>query len=185
MNTLSPPTNLQHHWSKLVDTDESTHALISVQVLLISDFHEGIQNDWLRKCSRYATLTDILFAVQDLETRKKVISKKFRSDEKPAGVPAAPSNITFPKKKKNPARVSRWRLRLEQIKVRKEDKKWSSLPAEDITNQLVIQLDKKEDRQDRSERRPYQPHSSIRWKWEVPLWHCWVYLGQSQWLSSD
>ena len=124
-------------------------------------------------------------AVLDLETRKKVISKKFRSDEKPAGVPAAPSNITFPKKKKNPARVSRWRLRLEQIKVRKEDKKWSSLAAEDITNQLVIQLDKKEDRQDRSERRPYQPHSSIRWKWEVPLWHCWVYLGQSQWLSSD
>jgi hypothetical protein len=46
-------------------------------------------------------------AVLDLETRKKVISKKFRSDEKPAGVPAAPSNITFPKKKKNPARVSR------------------------------------------------------------------------------
>ena len=70
---------------------------------------------------------------------------------KPAGVPGAPSNVTFPKKKKNPARARRSRLRLEQFKERKDDEKKSSLAAEDITNQLVIQLDTKEDRQDRSE----------------------------------
>ena len=52
-------------------------------------------------------------AVLDLETRKKAISKKFRRDEKSDGVPAAPFNITFSKKKKNPARASRSCLRLE------------------------------------------------------------------------
>ena len=49
----------------------------------------------------------------ELDTRKKAIYKKFRRDEKSAGVPAAPFNITFSKKKKNPARASRSCLRLE------------------------------------------------------------------------
>lgn len=70
---------------------------------------------------------------------------------KPAGVPGAPSNVTFPKKKKNPARARRSRIRLEQFKERNDDEKKSNLAAEDITSQLVIQLDTKEDRQDRSE----------------------------------
>ena len=54
-----------------------------------------------------------------LETRRKVISSKFRSVESTAGVPAAPTNNSLARKKKNPARARRSRLRLEAFMKRK------------------------------------------------------------------
>ena len=94
-------------------------------------------------------------AVLTLETSKKAISTKYRSVESPAGVQAAPNNTTLPKnKKKNPARARRSRLRLEEYMKRKVNEKMqaeSSLAAETLTSKLVIQLDKTEERQDRSD----------------------------------
>ena len=92
-----------------------------------------------------------------LETRRKVISSKFRSVESTAGVPAAPTNNSLARKKKNPARARRSRLRLEAFMKRKVDTKEqaeSSLAAgpstNSTTNKLVIQLDKEKDGQDGS-----------------------------------
>ena len=79
-------------------------------------------------------------AVLILETRRKTISTKFRSFESPVGVPAAPANITLKKKKKNPARARRSKLRLEKImEKKKEDKKQAESSN---VSKLVIQLDK-------------------------------------------
>ena len=92
-----------------------------------------------------------------LETRRKVISSKFRSVESTAGVPAAPTNNSLARKKKNPARARRSRLRLEAFMKRKVDTKdqtESSLAAGPSTNstatQLIIKLDREKDGQDRS-----------------------------------
>ena len=92
-----------------------------------------------------------------LETRKKVISTKFRSVENTVGVPAAPTNISLARKKKNPARARRSRLRLEEFMKKKVDEKKqaeSSIAAGPFTNstatKLIIKLDKEKDGQDRS-----------------------------------
>jgi hypothetical protein len=97
-------------------------------------------------------------AALTLETRRKVISTKFRSVESNAGAPAAPTNISSAKKRKNPARAKRSRLRLEDFMKRKvEEKKQaeSSLAAGHSTNsttsKLIVELDKeKDEQQDRS-----------------------------------
>ena len=92
-----------------------------------------------------------------LATRKKVISSKFRTVESPAGAPAAPTNSSLLRKKKNPARARRSRLRLEEFMKRKvENKKQaeSSLATESstnsTTNRMIIELDKEKDGQDRA-----------------------------------
>ena len=89
-----------------------------------------------------------------LETRRKVISSKFRSVESTAGVPAAPTNNSLARKKKNPARARRSRLRLEAFmkgKVDTMEQAESNLAAgpssNSTTNKLVIQLDKEKDGQ--------------------------------------
>ena len=93
-------------------------------------------------------------AVLILETRKRVISTKFRRVEKTTGVPAAPINIPVPKRKKNPARARRSRLRLEKFMERKLDEKKQAESSYAATtsnaNKLIIKLDKEENRQDRS-----------------------------------
>ena len=106
--------------------DQTSHALISVQVF---GFIWESENGWPHKCSgcnvppRVMDLLRIFLvassrgeeAVLTLETSKKAISTKYRSVESPAEVPAAPNNTTLPKKKKkNPARAKRSRLRLEE-----------------------------------------------------------------------
>ena len=86
-----------------------------------------------------------------METRRTEISSSYRSVNK-AGSPA-PTNAEDKKKcKKNPARVQRSRLRLEQFLKRKEEtrKPTESCQAAGDTssnsNKLVLRLDKLEDR---------------------------------------
>ena len=60
-------------------------------------------------------------AVLVLESRKQQITTKYRSVEKMAGSPAPTSTRT--KKKENPARARRSKLRLEQFLAKKEEEK--------------------------------------------------------------
>ena len=82
-----------------------------------------------------------------------MISSKFRSVESTAGVPAAPTNNS--RKKKNPARARRSRLRLEAFMKRKVDTKEQaefSLAPGPSTNstatKLIIKLEWEKDGQD-------------------------------------
>ena len=61
-------------------------------------------------------------AVLVLESRKQQITTKYRSVERKAGAPASTST-TSAKKKMNPARARRSKLRLEQFNKKKEDEK--------------------------------------------------------------
>ena len=109
-------------------------------------------------------------AVLTLETRKGMLTTKYRSVETVAGVPATTSTSTT-HKKMNPARARRSRLRLEAFKNKKEEeKKQKDLPAagdsavddrnrkdkrdtttvdekdaSNSTKRLVLELDKVED----------------------------------------
>ena len=62
-------------------------------------------------------------AVLILETRRKTLSTKYRSDENSAGAPAATNTPPLKKRSKNPARVERSRLRLEKFIKKKADDK--------------------------------------------------------------
>ena len=94
-----------------------------------------------------------------LESRKSTITTKYRCVENLAGTPASPSTSrTDPKKKMNPARARRSRLRLEEF-IKKKNATETSLEAETEpvkgskvdeaaggTNQLIIKLPLEENR---------------------------------------
>ena len=87
-------------------------------------------------------------AIITLETRKKEITSSYRSVNV-TGSPAT-TNTENKKCKKNPARVRRSRLRLEQFLKRKEETKNKTESAAGDTsssaNKLVIELNKQKDR---------------------------------------
>ena len=84
-------------------------------------------------------------AVLVLETRNQTISAKYKSAETASGAPAATNTPLVRKRRKNPARVQRSRLRLETFMKRKEDEKnqaETSHAAGRPVDRLVIDLDK-------------------------------------------
>jgi hypothetical protein len=58
-----------------------------------------------------------------LETRAKTISTKYKSAETSAGAPAATNTPLVRKRKMNPIRVQRSRIRLEKFMKKKEEDK--------------------------------------------------------------
>jgi hypothetical protein len=75
-------------------------------------------------------------AVLVLETRKCNLTMRYRNVETTAGVPACSSSPTAPRKKVNPSRARRSRLRLEQfIKKKVENKEMAGDPAVELSNQ--------------------------------------------------
>ena len=90
-----------------------------------------------------------------LETRKQQLITKYRTVEKVAGASATSNNPAYHniKRKVNPARARRSRLRLEQFQRRKEDEKeekqqeTGKAPVGDSSrnsSKLVVQLGKEE-----------------------------------------
>ena len=86
-------------------------------------------------------------AILHLETSGGAISTNYRSVDTAAGVPVPINNTPlYKRKRKNPARVQRSRLRLEQFMKKKENAKQqaeSSLSSQ-TDRLLVTELDKKE-----------------------------------------
>ena len=93
------------------------------------------------------------YAVLFLETRKQQIKAKYRSTEIVTGVPVT-TRSPFPKKKVNPARTRRSKLRLEQFLKKKEHEKLENQQAGKAAadgalssskpNQLVLQLNEED-----------------------------------------
>ena len=91
------------------------------------------------------------YAVLFLETRKQQIKAKYRSTEIVTGVPVT-TRSPLPKKKVNPARTRRSKLRLEQFLKKKEHEKLENQQAgkaaADLSsskpNQLVLQLNEED-----------------------------------------
>ena len=77
-----------------------------------------------------------------LESRKQQITTKYRSVERKAGAPASTST-TSTKKKTNPARARRSKLRLEQFIAKKETEKLKKQPTGNqaaASNKLILDL---------------------------------------------
>ena len=89
-------------------------------------------------------------AVLILETRRKTLSTKYRSAENSAGAPAATNTPALKKRRKNPARVERSRLRLEKFMKKKADEmnqaenSSGNQAVGSSPSRLVIDLDKQE-----------------------------------------
>ena len=83
-------------------------------------------------------------AVLVLDTRQGKLTTKYRRVETLAGTPATTSTSTTPKRKMNPARVRRSRLRLEKFNQKKEEEKEGEATKElqqtGIQKQLVIEV---------------------------------------------
>ena len=75
-------------------------------------------------------------AVLILETRRKTISTKYRTAENAAGAPAATNTPALKKRRKNPARARRSKLRLEEFTRKKVEEK-EPKTEKDLNRQAV------------------------------------------------